>query len=397
MRQPAPAEVQQLEHLVEARGVAPPGRNDREDPLEITRDEVALEQRLAGPHPVAVPLHRVDLAVVRDVAVRVSERPRRERVRAVPGVHESDRGLDALIDDVEEELGELRRGQHPLVDEGAAREAREVHRPSDLVLDPLAHDEREPFQAHPVDRTQGGADEQLAKQGHDFARARADHRVVDRDVAPAEDPEALTPDDLLDEGDDLLGVGLRGRQERDARRVLTGGGQVEVDDLPEESVGHLDRDAGAVAGVRLGPLGAPVLEVAERSDAHGDDLVTGPTLDVDDERDAAGVVLIRGVVQAERGRKVGRPGGAQLRSHVSRHHCPSTSLVWVTQQVGTALARAAGVFRIVQSAGGIAEFPGPKARRAFLGKYASPMTRKRPQSAGAFRDQSLKTGSRFSK
>jgi len=200
------------------------------------------------------------------------------------------------------------------------------------VFDALAHDEREPFEAHPVDRALGGADEQLAKQGHDLARPRADHRVVDRDVAPAENPQTLAADDLLDEGDDLVGVGSGGGQERDARRVLTGGRQVEVDDLPEEPIGHLDRDAGAVAGVRLGPLRAPVLEVAERSDAHGDDLVAGPAFDVDHERDAAGVVLVGRVVQAERGGKVGRPGGAQLRAHVSRHHCPSTSLVWVTQQ-----------------------------------------------------------------
>ena len=51
----------------------------------------AVEHRLAGAHPVLVALHRVDLAVVGDEAVRVGERPRRERVRREAAVHEQQR------------------------------------------------------------------------------------------------------------------------------------------------------------------------------------------------------------------------------------------------------------------------------------------------------------------
>src|SRR5581483_4427502 len=66
---------------------------------------------------------------------------------------------------------------------------------------------------------------------------------------------------------------------------------------PEELVGDLDQDAGPVAGVDLHAGGAAVLEVTERADAHLDDVVGGRALDVDDERDAAGVVFESGVVQ----------------------------------------------------------------------------------------------------
>ena len=52
-----------------------------------------VEQPLARAHPVDVAGQRVDLAVVRDVAVRMRQRPRRERVRAEPLVHERQRRL----------------------------------------------------------------------------------------------------------------------------------------------------------------------------------------------------------------------------------------------------------------------------------------------------------------
>ena len=100
------AEVQQLEHLVEAGRVGAARRADREGPLE-PGDQVAVEQRLAGPHPVLVALHRVDLAVVGDEAVRVGQRPRRERVRREAGVHEGQRRLDPLVGQVGEEVAEL--------------------------------------------------------------------------------------------------------------------------------------------------------------------------------------------------------------------------------------------------------------------------------------------------
>jgi hypothetical protein len=111
--QAAPAEVQQLEHLVERRGVATTGRADGERPIKAGH-EVAGQQALPRAHPVAVALHGVDLAVVCDVSVRVSQRPRREGVGAEAAVHQRQCRLDALVGQIGEELGQLRRGEHPL-------------------------------------------------------------------------------------------------------------------------------------------------------------------------------------------------------------------------------------------------------------------------------------------
>ncbi len=103
VRQRAPAEVEQLEHLVEGRRVRRPRRADREEPGEVAGDEVGGEHRLAGAHPVAVALDGVDLAVVGEQPVGVGERPGRERVGREPGVHQGQLGLEARVGQVGEE------------------------------------------------------------------------------------------------------------------------------------------------------------------------------------------------------------------------------------------------------------------------------------------------------
>ena len=62
----------------------------------------------------------------------------------------------------------------------------------------------------------------------------------------------------------------------------------------------LDQDAGAVAGERVGADGTAVLEVGEDLERVGDDLVRLAALEVGDEADAAGVVLMRRVIEALR-------------------------------------------------------------------------------------------------
>ena len=192
--QRAPAEVEQLEHLVEGGRVARAGGADREDAAEVAGDQVRPQERLAGAHPVAVARDGVDLAVVGEVAVRVGERPARERVGREPRVDErqadsrsagrSGRGRSTR---------ELVGGQHPLVDERPRRQRREVE-PVDRVLDPLAHARR------PGDRGPGrparhvsaaGATKTCSIRGCARRAVSPSVAVVERDLAPAEDVEAL--------------------------------------------------------------------------------------------------------------------------------------------------------------------------------------------------------------
>ena len=241
VRQRAAGQVQQLEHLVEGGRVAEVAGGHREDPVqaELGRrpggavEQLGLELRLAGPHPVPVALDGVDLAVVRDQPERVGQRPARERVGREPAVHQRDRRLVALVAQVGEEQRQLVGGQHALVGDRAGRQRGDVQRAAGVdggPLGPLAQHEGAPLQPGdavaddvPAEGARVGAgahrlgDEQLGEVRHDRAGGGADVGAVgvDRHVAPAEDGQALLVGEL---GDVVVAGGplvlVRG-QERD--------------------------------------------------------------------------------------------------------------------------------------------------------------------------------------
>ena len=73
------AHQEHLEHIVEALRVRARERHERQNIGEV-RQERRAEQRPARDRPVAVALNRIDLAVVREVAVGMCEAPLRQRV-----------------------------------------------------------------------------------------------------------------------------------------------------------------------------------------------------------------------------------------------------------------------------------------------------------------------------
>mgnify|MGYP003694241517 CR=1 FL=1 len=100
--------------LSKRRRVAAALADDRQDLLQVVAEHVGLEQAFARAHPVDVAAQRVDLAVVRDVAIRMRQRPRRERVGAEALVHERERRLDVGIGQIGKRRLDLIGGQHPL-------------------------------------------------------------------------------------------------------------------------------------------------------------------------------------------------------------------------------------------------------------------------------------------
>jgi hypothetical protein len=80
VRQAAATQVEKLDDLVERRRVT---RSIGADRKQICHgaELVRRKLRLPGAHPVAVSLNGIDLAIVGNETERVSQRPRRERVR----------------------------------------------------------------------------------------------------------------------------------------------------------------------------------------------------------------------------------------------------------------------------------------------------------------------------
>jgi hypothetical protein len=148
------------------------------------------------------------------------------------------------------------------------------------------------------------ADEQLLDHRLRSLRGRPDHAVVVRHLAPAEERLSLVRDHLLEQ---VLAGGAASRvvgQEHHADAVLAGGRQVDAERRArrrQEAMRHLHQDAGAVAGVLFTPAGAPVLEVQQDFERVLDDARRLAPLQIDDETDAAGVVLVPGIVEALRG------------------------------------------------------------------------------------------------
>ena len=100
-------------------------------------------------------------------------------------MHQTQGRFEAIILQVEVELAQLRGGQHALVYEGLARQAREVHGLAagavltralltEFVLHTLAHDERAALELHVVGGVARQRDEQLPEGGHGIAGQRAD-------------------------------------------------------------------------------------------------------------------------------------------------------------------------------------------------------------------------------
>ena len=116
--------------------------------------------------------------------------------------------------------------------------------------------------------------------------------------APAEAHEAGVGDGSLDEAHDR-GAGFRiDRQEDEAGAIGACGRQREADAGPEEGVGHLDEDAGAVARVRVGPCCAAMLEIDEQGEGLLHQRVAAPAGEVGDKAHAAGIVLGARIVEA---------------------------------------------------------------------------------------------------
>ena len=88
------------------------------------------------------------------------------------------------------------------------------------------------------------------------------------------------------------------------RRTRRGAGSVKPQlaaaSLREKLVRNLHQDAGAVAGQRIASAGAAMGQVVEHLEALLHDVVRALALDVDDEADAARVVLVRGIVETLR-------------------------------------------------------------------------------------------------
>jgi hypothetical protein len=170
VRQRAAGEHEQLEGVVEHRRVGTVGVHDRENLLDVVAEDGALEQRLAGVHPVDVAAEGVDLAVVREIAVGMRAFPAGEGVRREARVDQREGRLHRGVLQVGKIVIHLVGGEHALVDERARREAGDIpglgtreRRGANDRVGALADDVELPLEAQLVEAI-GAGDEALAHE-----------------------------------------------------------------------------------------------------------------------------------------------------------------------------------------------------------------------------------------
>ena len=301
VRERAARQRQQLEHVVERRGVRARGPDDREHLLQVVAEQLGGELRLARAHPVDVAAQRVDLAVVGDEAERVGELPARERVRREAGVHERERRLGPLVLQVGVVAQQLRRREHALVDDRARAERRDHEvRPGRQLGDAADHVELALEGVLVAGQLGRGGDDEVLDVRREPVGGDADVVLLHRDVAPGDDPLALGLHRLGEQLLELVAALVVLGQEAHRHAVLARGRELGVDHAAHQLVGELHQHARAVARVRVGAGRAPVLEVLQGGDRPPDRLVGGLAAQPRDERDAARVVLVLRVVQTDR-------------------------------------------------------------------------------------------------
>ena len=294
--QRAAGEHQRFEGVVERGGVRLVLVHQVVEQRDVIAPDLALEELLAGGHPVAVAFHGVDLAVVAHHPERLAERPGGEGVGRESLVVEGDRGLEIRVLEIAVEGAQGGRHGETLVGDQAARERRHVEtvQALGLALDAAAAEEKLAFEviAGPA---RGLLEEEVLDVRAGGQGELAEGVGIDRGLAPADDADAALGDHVFGHRLELLlAGGVVERQEKDRDREIAfafkrgaelGGG------LEEDRVGDLREDPGAVAGLHVGIDRAAVGHVADRAEGELEDLIGAFAMDLGDGTHAAVVAL----------------------------------------------------------------------------------------------------------
>ncbi len=331
MRERVAALHQEFQRVVEAGGVGLALIGNRPQPADIVAEQRRGHRGLPRRHPVVVAAQRIDLAVMRDVAVRMRQRPGRERIGREALVHQRERALEIRVVQIGIVGAELVGQEHALVDHRAAGDRHRVIAAGAALAAPIEHgrdclaQDVEPALEFVVGRNIFAArDEKLNVPGLGRRDRDAERRVIGRNVARAEDTHAFARDLLGVDVEDFFAPRVFMGQEKLRHSVLARLRQFEAEFLrlpDEELVRDLHQNAGAVAHARVGADRAAMLQIAEDAQAVFDDQVRLAALDVGNESDAAGILVERRIVQALRQRRAGIGGGAGKWRSVAGAHC----------------------------------------------------------------------------
>ena len=256
VREGAAAGDKKFQRVVQGGGIALPVRNDGNDLFDLVPEQRRFEHRFPRLHVIEIAPDRVDLSVVGQIAERMRQRPRRERVRAVPLMDDRKGALAVLVRQIRIEAGNLMGEKQTLVDHRAGGETDHIG-PSALILLLCAH----LFENFPRDvegafefrrfRFSAVAEEALADCGHRRGGGFSDLAGIGRDLPPCQKRKTLFLAAFFKQGKRLFHLLFPGGKEEHCKRVFPRGRKNGFESFfpAVEFVGDLNEDSRAVAGL----------------------------------------------------------------------------------------------------------------------------------------------------
>ena len=267
VRKAAPRLQQKFHRVIEICGVAAIGRNDGIELLQVVAKQRRLQNRLARVHPVDVALERVDLAVVRDVAIGMRSLPTRKCVGGEALMHQAQRAGYVGIGKLLVEVRDLRGKQETFVNNGAARKRRDMERLRildagcrHLTLGALPHHIKLPLKSVLVSEC-AASDKYLLDVRLRTSRHAANSGRKARGIAPAQHCQALLAHNALQNSFALQSRMFLHRQKCHPHAISAGKSQFETQFAAlahKELVRDLEKNAGAVSGLGIASAGATV-------------------------------------------------------------------------------------------------------------------------------------------
>ena len=171
----AAGEHEHFERVVEHGRVAAIGIDDRVHLPHVVAEQVRLEERAAGMHPVDVTAQCVDLSIMRHVAIRMGAFPTRKGVGTETRMDEREGGFHRRIPQIGEIFRQLLGQEHAFVDDCLVGQTGQIPvfpaieaGGANLVVGPLPDYVELPFECQVIDQLLAPADENLPDER--FAR-----------------------------------------------------------------------------------------------------------------------------------------------------------------------------------------------------------------------------------
>ncbi len=301
------AHHQKFERIVEGRGVRRAVADHRPQFFQIVAQHLRFHVMPARIHPIDVAAYRIDFSVMAEKAERLREAPGGEGIGRKPLMEQRDGGGEIGVLEIQVELRQIRRQHHALVHHGPGRHGNDVEiAPRRLVLIPkrvmglLSNDIELALESVRVRCLRPPLNQHLTDDRLRLLDAFPQHAVVDRNIAPADQHLPFTGNRRFDRFH--REVALRGvvRQKDHAYGVVAHrwqGDAARRELLPHESIGNLNQNTGAVAGQRIRPDRAPMIQIMDDLQRLMNDLVLRLVMDVRNKPEAARIMLIGRVIE----------------------------------------------------------------------------------------------------